>query len=303
MPRTVKQLGLHRVDGRSYWFAAYFNAFRRDRMIQYAGQARADRFNETFGGKLPFADAKIACVFDPDAEAARQFADTFCVAVAASLEEFADGLDGVIVPFPAGGPTRDYGVIEPLIDRGLPLSLDRIILEQSENLRRLCEKATRLRAPLQVTCFMRYLAPELLPEGQSRPTCVIAWTGGEPPGYGADLLDLVDELMQGQAVSAINVGEPQADVLRIRYADGRHAILHLFHGVKPPMCVTALGDGWSRSLEINAGHYHLAAMRQFEAFLHSIDTREPPVPYERVLANAAVLHAAERREFGVESAL
>src|ERR1041384_7941121 len=58
----LKKLGMHRVDGRSYWFAGYFNPFDRELMIRYAGQVRADRFSESFGGTLPFVDARIVRV-------------------------------------------------------------------------------------------------------------------------------------------------------------------------------------------------------------------------------------------------
>ena len=296
----MKRLGLHRVDGRSYWFAAYFNPFDRAKMIEYAGQTRADRFQETFGGKIPFADAKIVKVFDPDPVPARQFSETFQVPVAASLDEFGDGLDGVIVPFPSGGHARDYAATAPLAERGIPLLLDRIILEQSDKLRALCDRLAPRRVPLHVTCFMRYLAEMILPAGASRAETAVISAAGEPVGYGADLLDLVDELMQAPPVSVLNAGDGDKDVLRIRYADGRHAILQLFRKTKVPMTATALGEGWSRSMVIDGSQYHFGAMRQFEAFLRSIDDREPPVPYARLFANAAVLHAAERREHGQE---
>jgi hypothetical protein len=296
----MKKIGLHRVDGRSYWFAGYFNAFDRERMIRHAGQGRADRFLETFNGTIPFPGARIVRVFDPDTVAAQQFSETFNVPVAVTLEDFAEGLDGVIVPFPSGGPARDYAATAPLLRMGIPLSLDRIILEQSGSLRELFSEATRLRAPLQVTCFTRYLAELLRPDATHAVESVTASAGGDPVGYGADLLDLVDELMQGEAVSVANVGDTMKDVLRIRYADGRHAILQLFHHSKAPMHVTAIGKDWARSLTLDGSQNHLGALRQFEAFLHSLDTREPPVPYARVLANAAVLLATQRQEFGRE---
>lgn len=303
MSRAPYRLGMHRVDGRAYWFAAYFNRFERNLMIRYAGQARADRFDETFAGRVPFAEAKVVCVFDPDPEAARRFADTFHVEAVSSLEDHADELDGVIVPFPAGGDLRDYRVVAPLVERGVPLFLDRIILEQTGPLKCLCEQAARHRAPLHVTAFLRYLAEDLLPDGQTLPLCAVASIAGEPRGYGADILDLVDELMQSMPVSILNCGDEQSDVLRIRYANGRHAIVQLFRDAKIPICVTALGEGWTRSLEISSGDYHRAAMRQFEAFLESLKTRQPPVPYQRVLANAAVLRTAEKRSLGNEIAI
>ena len=291
------------MDGRSYWFAGYFNPFDRERMVRYAGQARADRFKESFDGKLPFVDAKIVRVFDPDPAAAKQFSETFSVPVARLLDEFADGLDGVIVPFPSGGPARDYAAVAPLVERGIPLFLDRIILEQSESLRKLCERALQRNAPLQVTSFPRYFAELLLPDRGASLLSAIVSTPGDPVGYGADLINLLDELMQCRAVSVTNIGDPEKDVLRIRYQDGRHALLQLFHHAKFPQHVTAFGDGWSRSLQFDGTQNHFAAMRQFEAFLRSLDTRQPPVPYDRVFANAALLHAAERREFGSEIAL
>lgn len=299
----MKKLGLHRVDGRSYWFAAYFNRFDPERMVRYAGQARADRFRETFDGRLPFPHARIVKVFDPDPVAAGQFADTFNVQVAPTLEAFARGLDGVIVPFPSGGDARDYGVTAPLVEMGIPLSLDRIILEQSEALRALFGRATALKVPMQVTCFMRYFAELLLPEGVGAAESVLATTSGEPAGYGADMLDLVDELMKGRAVGVTNTGDDGKDILRIRYADGRHAVLQLFQDAKPPQCVTAMGKDWSRTLTLDGTANHLGAMRQFEAFLHSIETRTPAVPYDRVLANAAILHGARQKEFGRDIAI
>ncbi|MHB0936390.1 MAG: Gfo/Idh/MocA family oxidoreductase [Armatimonadota bacterium] len=293
----MKQLGLHRVDGRSYWFAAYFNSFDRELMVRYAGQARADRFNETFGGQIPFADARIVKVYDDDATAARQFAETFGAEVAESLDAFAEGLDGVIVPFPSGGERRDYEVTAPLARRGIPLFLDRIILEQSELLTRLMAECP---APLHVTCFMRYFADLILPEGTLQAETVVATAHGEPVGYGADLLDLVDELMGGVPVSVLNAGDEKADIARIRYADGRQAILQLYREGNIPMTVTAFGEGWQQTLPIDGSQFHYGAFRQFQAFLRSIETREPAVPYARVLGNTAVLHAIERREFGRE---
>jgi len=297
-PQNSKlRLGLHRVDGRSYWFGGYFNAFDRELMVRYAGEARADRFKETFGGQVPFANARIVKVYDDDRTAAGQFAETFGVEVAESLDEFADGLDGVIVPFPSGGERRDYEVTAPLARRGIPLFLDRIILEQSDVLRHLMAGSP---APLHVTCFMRYFAGLMLPEGAPRPECVVATAHGEPAGYGADLLDLVDELMGGEPVSVLNAGDEQADFARIRYADGRHAILQLFREKSLSMNVTAFSEDRQSILPIDGSQFHYGAFRQFQAFLRSIETREPPVPYARVLANAAVLHTIERREFGRE---
>ncbi len=286
----MKRLGIHRVDGRSYWFAGYFNQFDRELMIRYAGQARADRFHETFGGQIPFAEARVVRVFDPDPVAARQFAETFNVTAAQTLDEFADGLDGVIVPFPAGGPARDYAVIAPLVERGIPLFLDRIILEQSDLLKTLCALATKRRAPLHVTCFLRYVTELLLPSGIMFAQTVAASATGDPAGYGADLLDLVDELMRGEPTSMVKEGNTEHHVVRIRYADGRDATVELFRGAKHPMQVTASGAGWTRSLQLDGSQNHFAAKRQFEAFLRSIETREPPIPYERIHRNAAILH-------------
>ncbi len=299
----MKRIGIHRVDGRSYWFAGYFNAFDRDKMIRYAGLARAERFRDTFGGRIPFAGARIVRVFDPDEEAACQFAETFGAQVACTLDEFAEGFDAVVVPFPSGGPARDYGATAPLAEKGIPLFLDRIILERSEQLRSLCERMAPRRVPLHVTSFMRYFAELFLPQGVARAECVVASTSGDPNGYGADLLDLIDELIKGQPQCVLNIGDSATDVLRIHYEDGRHAILQLFHRIKAPTQATAFGEGWSRSLVLDGSQNHLGAFRQFEAFLRSLDTRQPPVPYDRVMTNAAILHAAERREFGRTFAL
>lgn len=287
---------MHRVDGRAYWFAAYFNAFDRARMIRDAGEGRADRFNETFSGRIPFPTARIVRVYDEDRDAAARFAETFGAAVAATPDEFADGLDGILVPFPSGGPRRDYAVTAPFARRGIPLFLDRIILEQREDLRLLMQECAVHRVPLHVTCFMRYLADLLLPPGVARAEEVTAVAHGEPAGYGADLLDLVDQLMHGEAVSVRNDGDAAADLATIRYADGRQARLHLHRDAHPAMTVTAAGDGWTRELTLDGSQFHYGAFRQFEAFLRSLDAREPPVPYRQVLANAAILGVIEARE-------
>jgi len=300
MSARVKKLGLHRVDGRSYWFAAYFNPFNYDLMAKYAGQGRADRFNETFDNKIPFADAEIVKVYDDNEAAARQFADTFGVDVASTLDEFGEGLDGVIVPFPSGGELRDYKVTSPLMERGIPLFLDRLILEQSDVLGELFETAAQVKAPMLVTSLFRFLAYLLLPEDAETADFAMVSTAGRPEGYGADAIDLIDELMKGKAASVVNIGDDTKDILRIQYEDGRHAIVQLFHDQHPPMQFTSLGDGWGRSLQVDVSHFHLGAMRQFDAFLRTIETREPYVPYERTLTNAAILHAAESRKLGEE---
>ena len=295
----MKRIGMYRVDGRSFWFGGYFGRFDRDLMIEHAGQARADRFDETFDGRVPLPDAQLVSVYDEDRAAAEAFAATFNVDTAPTLDAFADGLDGVIVPFPAGGPARDYRVLQPLIEQGVPMFLDRIILEQADELRELIPQAIERGAAMHVTCFMRYLDTFLRCEHD--PAAPVQWVvvtaSGEPNGYGADLLDLVDELMGGPPISVINVGNPTRDVLRIQYDGGRHAMLQLLRDVSGPMVVAAGGEQWSRSLEIDGSRFHYGAMRQFEAFVAACQTRRPPVSYERVLANAAILAFAERRTF------
>jgi|GEM_PF-1972804 len=296
----MKRIGIHRVDGRSYWFAGYFGMFDRELMIRYAGEGRAKRFDETFDGRVPFPEARIVKVFDPDPVAAGQFSDTFHVPVSSSLEEFADGLDGVIVPFPAGGHARDYGAIRPLVERGISLFLDRIILEQSDLLAELFKLATRKKAPLHVTCFLRYVA-DLVTSGHNTPVkTVTVSSGGEPVGYGADLLDLIDELMAGEIESVENAGDQSRDVLNLRYSDGRSAVLELLHGQKKPMVVTVQGEGWEQLMTLDGSQNHHAAFRQFDALIRSIETRIPPVPYEQVIRHARVLHFAERQVFGVK---
>lgn len=296
----MTRLGLHRVDGRSYWFAGYFNLFDRELMVRYAGAGRADRFLETFDGRVPFPDARIVKVYDDDLEAAAQFADTFGVAVAETLDDFAEGLDGVIVPFPSGGTRRDYAVTAPLARRGLPLFLDRIILEHREALAALMTECTVTRTPLHVTCFMRYFADLLRPAPDATVQSVTVTAHGDPVGYGADLLDLVDELLQAPPISVLNAGDALIDIARLRYADGRHALLQLDHEGNTPMTVTAAGDGWTRHLVIDGTQFHYGAFRQFEAFLTAIQTRVPPVPYTRILANSAALQAIARQDFGRE---
>lgn len=296
----MKQLGMHRVDGRSFWFGGYFGTFDRALMVRHAGAARADRFAETFGGRLPFDGARLVRVFDTDSRAAAAFSETFGVPSAPSLDAFADGLDGVIVPFPAGGPARDYGSVAPLAERGIPLFLDRLILEQHQALRTVIGSALAHRAPLFVSSFVRYFAEWLRPSPGARVESVGAEASGDPAGYGADLLDLIDELMQVAPCRVVNEGGATADVLRLCYPDGRQANLRLLRSGKQPMTVTASGAGWTRSLVADGTQNHRAAFRQFDAFLAALESREPPVPYARILANAEVLLAAERREFGRE---
>lgn len=294
----MTKLGMHRVDGRSFWFGGYFNPFDRALMVRHAGEARADRFRETFGGAIPLAGARIVKVFDPDPAAAAAFGETFGVPAARSPDEFAEGLDGVIVPFPAGGPARDYGAVAPLARRGLPLFLDRLILEQAGALEALCAEAAGRRTPLHVSSFVRYVAPLLLPAPGARAARVTASAGGDPCGYGADLMDLVDELM-GELPEAWS-SEARSDgvrAARIRYGAGRAAELRLAPGAKDPMTVTAEGAGWSRTVVMDGSQNHAAAFAQFRAFLDALRSREPPVPYARVLACARILREMEQGPF------
>ncbi|MAE61258.1 MAG: hypothetical protein CMJ49_07860 [Planctomycetaceae bacterium] len=294
-----------RVDGRSYWFGGYFGAFDRRLMIEHAGAARADRFDETLGGRVPLAGARLVSVYDDDRAAAEAFGATFDVPVAATLEEFAEGMDGVIVPFPAGGDARDYRAVAPLVERGIPLFLDRIILEQADVLRGLLAEGQDRGVPLHVTCFMRYLDECLRPADDAGAPVrwVTATASGDPVGYGADLLDLIDALMGCRPVSVINVGDDGGDVLRIGYERGRHAILQLIRDTHVPMVVAAGGADWHRSVELDGSQFHRGAMRQFEAFVRAMDTREPPVAADRILTHANLLRFAESRRIGVVHSL
>ncbi|MCB1093437.1 MAG: hypothetical protein KDL87_18005, partial [Verrucomicrobiae bacterium] len=117
--------------------------------------------------------------------------------------------------------------------------------------------------------------------------------GNELVYYGIHALSMIYGVLGGGAVSAINVGQPGANLVRLRFANHRDVMLIV--GEKQWMRagyqINLYGEkGW-RSLQPDLTNLYSYLL---EAFLNLLDTGKESVPVEEEVEVIAALEAGRR---------
>jgi predicted dehydrogenase len=117
--------------------------------------------------------------------------------------------------------------------------------------------------------------------------------GGDPIWYGIHALSLAYGVFEPGAVSCLNVGVPDRNVVRVRYANGRDVLLMV--GQLPQMCggyqINVYGTkGW-KSVTPNLKDLYVYLMQRFMALVRD---GEVSVPIEEEVEVIAVLEAGKK---------
>jgi Oxidoreductase family, NAD-binding Rossmann fold len=116
---------------------------------------------QVVGVEPPFKDTRIACVYDPDAEAARQFAGVFKGAAPVyKIEKMVQQVDAVLLGDDIGDGHDHLDLIAPALEAGLPVFCDKPLADTPAGARKIIALAQKHNAPLMSSSLFRHF-PEV----------------------------------------------------------------------------------------------------------------------------------------------
>ncbi|NNE91587.1 MAG: Gfo/Idh/MocA family oxidoreductase [Verrucomicrobiales bacterium] len=201
-------------------FASTFNGFDEAEVKKH--EWTFVRAQETIEG------AKVTKVWDRDKFWAERLAKACSIpTVADTPEECADGVDVVIIVDDGSGEQSKYAA-HPL-KNGIPVFCDKPLAMTGRKAKAVADLAKQTGTPFMSSSSLRFV-PDILnlkeqvseigPVRLAQTIC-----GNELVYYGIHALSMAYAVFGGGAVSAVNVGQPGMNIVRIRFDDHRDVVL------------------------------------------------------------------------------
>jgi len=212
-------------------------------------------------------------------------------------EQCTEGVDAVIIPDDGSGCQYKYAVAA--LEKGLPTFVDKPLAMTAREAKQIARVAKDHNAPLMSASSLRFVPDIVALRDEVRSgafgdvNLASVAGGGDPIWYGIHALSMAYGVLEPGAVSCVNVGVADRNVVRVRYASGRD--LMLIVGQAPQMCggyqINIYGTkGW-KSVTPSLQNLYIYLM---ERFLALVREGEVSVPLDEEVEVIAVLEAGQR---------
>ncbi len=275
-------------------FSCCFNGYDPAQLPDHAGESKFP-FNPV---ERKFDDVRAVKIWDPVPEAARHLAAIVGIEeVCDTPEQCTEGVDAVIVPDDGSGSQYRYAVAA--LEKGLPTFCDKPLAMTAQEAKRIAQIAREHNAPFMSASSLRFvpdivaLREEVASGAFGEVNLATVAGGGDPIWYGIHALSMAYGVFGPGAVSCLNVGVADKNVVRVRFEGGRDVILMV--GQPPQMCggyqINLYGTkGW-KSLTPSLSDLYVYLMQRFIALVRD---GEVSVPIEEEVEVIAVLEAGQR---------
>jgi predicted dehydrogenase len=260
-------------------------------------EGQVNRWAWTFARAQKRVDgARVVKVWDPDRTWAERLAAACAIPeVCDSPEACSEDVDGVVIVDDGSGDQAKYA-IHPL-KAGVPTFCDKPLAMTARRARQVAHVVRATGTPFMSASSLRFV-PDILALKSEIPDLgdvhlVTAACGNELVYYGIHALSMVYAVFGGGALSCLNVGQPDRNIVRVRFASGRDLVLLVaereYMRAGYQICVYGT-QGW-RALQPDLQDLYTYLQQQF---VDMVRTGHEPVPVEEEAEVIAVLEAGKR---------
>ncbi|HYR58144.1 MAG TPA: Gfo/Idh/MocA family oxidoreductase [Chthoniobacteraceae bacterium] len=287
---TYGYMGAPRTPGSHHGtaFATCFNGF---------DEAKAKEWTGTFVRSAKRLDAaRVVRVWDPQREWAARLAETCAIErVCDTPEECADGVDAVLIVDDGSGEHWRYAVAP--LKKGVPTFCDKPLAMTAKQAQEIAKLARSTGTKFMSASSLRFV-PDVLALRADLPNVgnvhlATSTCGNELVYYGIHALEMAYAVLGGGAVSCMNVGQPGANIVRVRFADHRDVVLMVAEKewMAAGYQIDLYGTKSWRTLkpDLKDLYYYL-----LEQFLSYLSTGKEVVPVEEEVEVIAALEAGKR---------
>lgn len=288
---TYGYMGAERTPGSFHGtaFATTFNGYDAEKSKQYEWTFAA--------ASHPLEGARVVKVWDPQIEWAKRLADVCDIPeVCETPQQCAEGVDAVIIVDDGSGEQAKYA-LTPL-RTGIPTFIDKPIAMTAKRAKEIVDIAKETGTPLMSASSLRYvpdivnLAEEVPSLGEIHLATTIC--GNELVYYGIHALEMAYAVLGRGAVSCINVGQPDRNIVRVRFESGRDLVLMVAERqyMQAGYQINVYGkNGW-RTVQPDLTDLYIYLMEQFLNMVRS--GAKWVVPLDEIVEVIAVLEAGKR---------
>ena len=285
----IAALGMSPGNGHAYSWSAIFNGFDPQAMAKCPFPTIPEYLSAQDPATMQISDARVTHIWVQDRAQAE------AVAAASLIPNIVDKPEDVIGQVDGAFISMDIGELHlpmarPFIEAGVPLFIDKPLCTSREDLlafRKYYEQGR----PLLSSSAMRFAREiEELDRDELGP---ITFTAGlmckSWEAYGIHAMEGLYRIMGPGIASVQNVGTELENVVHIRWADGRSAVLNTVKYSTIFGQYQVLGQKKSILLQTSDSFYMFK--KQLESFVDLLKTGQYPYPYQQTLETVAVIIA------------
>ncbi len=292
--------------------ATYGATYRGKDVPRTPGSFHGTAFSTTFNGYDPekvkqwqwtFAsgekrieEARIVKIWDPHREWAERLAEVCYISeVCDTPEDCANDVDGVIIVDDGSGKHSDYAFYP--LNKGVPTFCDKPLAMTACRAKEIADLARKTGTPFMSASSLRFV-PDIIAlkndiHNLGNVHLVTTVCGNELVYYGIHALSMYYGVFGRGAISCMNVGKKDRNIVRVRFEKERDLVLIVAEPeyMQAGYQINIYGaKGW-RSLIPNLSdlYYYL-----LERFIHLLKTGEEVVPVEEEVEVIAVLESGKR---------
>jgi predicted dehydrogenase len=288
---TYGRMGAPRTPGSNHGtaFASTFNGFD-DAKVKALWPGTFVRSQRRLEG------ARVVRVWDPQREWAQKLADICGIERAcATPEEACEGVDAVLLVDDGSGEQWRYA--EHPLHKGVPVFCDKPLAMTAKDAQAIARLARSTKTKFMSASSLRFvpdivkLREELPRLGNVHLASVVC--GNELIYYGIHALSMAYAVLGAGAVSAINVGQPGLNEVRLRFANHRDVLLLVAERewMRPGYQINLYGQKEWRTLTPDLKNLYSYLL---ETFLDYLKTGNEPYPIEEEVELIAALEAGQR---------
>ncbi len=240
--------------------------------------------------------ARVVKIWDPNQAAARALADVCGIeTVTDTPEQCSDGVDAVIIIDDGSGAQWKYAA-HPL-RKGVPTFCDKPLAMTAREAAAVAKLVRETKTRFMSASSLRFV-PDIIKLRNELPQLgavhlASAVCGNDLVYYGIHALSMIYAVLGKGAVSALNVGQPGANIARLRFGAERDVMLIVAdkEKMRSGYQINLYGEkGWrSVTPDLKDLYFYL-----LEAFLDLVITGKESVPVEEEVEVIAALEAAKR---------
>ena len=257
----------------------------------------ADQWDWTFVKAADRIDnARITKVWDPQREWAERLAEAcYIEQVVDTPEACCEDVDAVLIVDEGSGEQAKFATYP--LERGVPTYCDKPLAMTAKAAREVAQLVRETGTPFMSASSLRFV-PDIIALKDAvgelgEIHLVTTICGNDLIYYGIHALSMYYGIFGGGAVSCLNVGKPDCNIVRVRFEDDRDLVLMV--GEREKMRagyqINIYGtEGWKSVVpNITGLYYHL-----LQRFMDLLETGQEPVPVEEEVEVIAVLEAGKR---------
>ncbi len=269
-------------------FSTTFNGF---------DEVKADQWEWTFVKSTRHIEgAKVVKVWDPHREWAEKLAEAaYIEQVCDTPEQCCADVDAVLIVDDGSGTQYEYAIYP--LEQGLPTYCDKPLAMTAREAKQVADLVRATGTPFMSASSLRFtpdivaLRDEVAELGEVHLATTIC--GNELVYYGIHALSMYYGVFGGGAVSCLNVGKRDCNIVRVRYEQDRDLVLMVGEAEKmrAGYQINVYGTaGWKSVVPDTADLYYYL----LERFMLLLETGEESVPVEEEVEVIAVLEAGAR---------